>query len=224
MPSYSSSSSSPRSPSPGSSSTSPLLIHRSHSISGRSRPRSRTTSGIVNTMEVAKETNPSGLEKPVPGSTLWRRKYTGRQLECVVCLEEYVDGQSRVMSLPCGHEFHADCITPWLTTRRRTCPICKGDVVRSMSHMNLSGVGGHEQSDQVPNDTPSHNQDHRSDPRPVMIPISERVEGASDPEQGDDVDTLSSVPHSNWRSFASLSFSALSGDTIWHQARADRNR
>jgi hypothetical protein len=90
--------------------------------------------------------------------------------------------------------------------------------------MNPSGVGGHEQSNQVPNDTPSHNQDHRSDPRPVMIPISERVEGASDPEQGDDVDTLSSVPHSNWRSFASLSFSALSGDTIWHQARADRNR
>ena len=110
MTSYSPSSSSPRSPSPGSSSTSPLLIHRSHSMSGRSRPRSRTTSGIVNTMEVAKETNPSGSEKPVPGSTLWRRKYTGRQLECVVCLEEYVDGQSRVMSLPCGHEFHADCM------------------------------------------------------------------------------------------------------------------
>ena len=33
-----------------------------------------------------------------------------RQVECVVCLEEYVDGVSRVMSLPCGHEFHADCM------------------------------------------------------------------------------------------------------------------
>ncbi|KAI5779126.1 hypothetical protein EDC01DRAFT_621912 [Geopyxis carbonaria] len=58
-----------------------------------------------------------------------RRGWSG-STECVVCLEEYVDGVSRVMKLPCGHEFHADCITPWLTTRRRTCPICKGDVVR----------------------------------------------------------------------------------------------
>ena len=40
----------------------------------------------------------------------WRRKYGGRQRECVVCLEEYFDGVSKVMGLPCGHEFHADCM------------------------------------------------------------------------------------------------------------------
>lgn len=33
-----------------------------------------------------------------------------------------------------------------------------------------------------------------------------------------------SAPQSSWRNLASLSFSALSGDTLWHQARADRNR
>lgn len=31
-------------------------------------------------------------------------------MECVVCLEEYVDGVSKVMRLPCGHEFHAECM------------------------------------------------------------------------------------------------------------------
>ena len=49
-------------------------------------------------------------EKRESGLAAWRRKYGGRQKECVVCLEEYVDGVSRVMSLPCGHEFHADCM------------------------------------------------------------------------------------------------------------------
>lgn len=49
-------------------------------------------------------------EKIETGLASWRRKYGGKQVECVVCLEEYVDGVSKVMSLPCGHEFHADCM------------------------------------------------------------------------------------------------------------------
>lgn len=37
-------------------------------------------------------------------------------------------------------------------------------------------------------------------------------------------DHASSAPQSSWRNLATLSLSALSGDTIWHQARADRSR
>jgi hypothetical protein len=108
MPSQSSTtSSSPRSPSPGAATaTSPLLSAGPGETSRRPRPRSRTVSGVV----APTSATPSSKEKSGTGTSLWRRKYIGKQVECVVCLEEYVDGQSRVMSLPCGHEFHAECM------------------------------------------------------------------------------------------------------------------
>ena len=108
--SSSSSGSSPRSASPGLAlPTSPLLGSGNRSGGSRSRPRSQTMSGIaLDTTEPSKRE--TSKEKSGSGSTVWQRKYTGRQVECVVCLEEYVDGQSRVMSLPCGHEFHAECM------------------------------------------------------------------------------------------------------------------
>ncbi|KAI1472292.1 uncharacterized protein F4812DRAFT_7494 [Daldinia caldariorum] len=137
----SSSSRTSRVPSPTSPSPTTPLLQSQHSPS-RSRPRSRTTTGVPSADDLLQVE--SSLPTPKPSShpehekrnaqhaSQWR-KYMGRQVECVVCLEEYVDGVSQVMSLPCGHEFHVDCITPWLITRRRTCPICKGDVVRSLA-------------------------------------------------------------------------------------------
>ncbi|OAA72110.1 RING-9 protein [Cordyceps fumosorosea ARSEF 2679] len=139
---------SPQTSSPSNSSpTTPLLQHSP----SRPRPRSRTTTGVpesenLTVPSASIPTASSGSrnrtgnehEKGSSGFSAEWRKYMGRQVECVVCLEEYVDGVSRVMSLPCGHEFHAECITPWLTTRRRTCPICKGDVVRSLAHSSRS--------------------------------------------------------------------------------------
>ncbi|KAL2150012.1 hypothetical protein VTH82DRAFT_7688 [Thermothelomyces myriococcoides] len=136
---------SPRSPSPkaptprSSSPTTPLLS------SSESQPQSQAGAGTSDEGERVNANNSSQAERtPSRGknsrgfSSEWR-KYMGRQVECVVCLEEYIDGVSRVMSLPCGHEFHAECITPWLTTRRRTCPICKNDVVRSLARGTSSG-------------------------------------------------------------------------------------
>ncbi|KAK4495448.1 hypothetical protein PRZ48_013779 [Zasmidium cellare] len=119
------------------SATTPLLP-ASRPINTRSRPRARTASEVphgssMRSDEMASPSLDQIEEKRAAGLAEWRRRYGGKQRECVVCLEEYVDGVSRVMSLPCGHEFHAECITPWLTTRRRTCPICKGDVVRSLA-------------------------------------------------------------------------------------------
>lgn len=76
----------------------------------------------------------------------------------------------------------------------------------------------------------SRGLESRNDSSSAAIPISGSSEDVSDLERGDGSaiplldEHRSSVPQSSWRNFASLSFSALSGDTIWHQARTDRNR
>lgn len=96
-----------------SSPSSPLLRSTSRTIPSRNRPRSQTTSGVIASVESSSEpfsAAASPAKEKATNALPWKKRYTGRQVECVVCLEEYVDGQSRVMSLPCGHEFHADCM------------------------------------------------------------------------------------------------------------------
>ena len=46
---------------------------------------------------------------------------------CTICLENLED-DDLVRGLLCGHVFHGQCIDPWLTTRRGSCPICKKDL------------------------------------------------------------------------------------------------
>ncbi|KMU88141.1 hypothetical protein CIHG_05909 [Coccidioides immitis H538.4] len=218
--------STPNTPSPDDSSPSSPLLSHSRPHSPRPRPRSQTC-GPISASSNSLDPGHDKVEKSRSGSTLWRRKYTGRQVECVVCLEEYIDGQSKVMSLPCGHEFHVECITPWLTTRRRTCPICKGDVVRSLG---AAASGRHmEQIQPTSDDGQAQIAETRNDSPTSAIPIPEDDLG-SDLERG--VSPSASLlgnshgpaaAQSSWRNLANLSLSALSGDSMWHQSRHTRS-
>ncbi|EDU49834.1 RING-finger-containing ubiquitin ligase [Pyrenophora tritici-repentis] len=173
--------------------TTPLLQHfstPSRSTTSRSHSTIESEAPATST-SVQQETREQEEEKRESGLAAWRRRYGGRQRECVVCLEEYVDGVSRVMSLPCGHEFHVDCITPWLVTRRRTCPICKGDVVRTLSQsfhdrlQSVSPTGSPRllaNGDDVQNQAAEARNDSPSASRPVPMSRS----GPSDTSRLDD--------------------------------------
>ncbi|KAK4962255.1 hypothetical protein LTR66_012745 [Elasticomyces elasticus] len=166
--------------------TTPLLqvdhlgIAQSRSLP-RVRPRSRTASEAVlpqSSSLPAESSLEHVQEKREAGLAEWRRRYGGKQRECVVCLEEYVDGISQVMSLPCGHEFHVECITPWLTTRRRTCPICKGDVVRSLAR-HSPATASHSSAQQQPHTTtPTPSGSYQAHDHDLHEPL--------EPEQHDD--------------------------------------
>lgn len=45
---------------------------------------------------------------------------------CSICLCEYEKGD-KVIKLPCGHVFHADCINSW-TEHNTRCPLCNADL------------------------------------------------------------------------------------------------
>ncbi|NWU98250.1 RN215 protein, partial [Upupa epops] len=64
-----------------------------------------------------------------------RRYYPGKVLQrqaceidsCAVCLDQFRKSQW-LRVLPCCHEFHRDCVDPWLLLQQ-TCPLCKRNVL-----------------------------------------------------------------------------------------------
>ena len=46
--------------------------------------------------------------------------------DCRICLENFVIGQE-ILTLPCFHFFHCNCISDWLR-KKEECPICKSSI------------------------------------------------------------------------------------------------
>ncbi|RJE21490.1 RING finger domain protein [Aspergillus sclerotialis] len=46
---------------------------------------------------------------------------------CPICTDDFVKGQD-IRLLPCNHQFHPDCIDPWLVNVSGTCPLCRIDL------------------------------------------------------------------------------------------------
>ncbi|KAJ4827363.1 hypothetical protein Tsubulata_014954 [Turnera subulata] len=47
--------------------------------------------------------------------------------ECVICLEDFKDGDSCKVLSKCNHMYHTKCIDRWLI-KDRHCPLCRGSV------------------------------------------------------------------------------------------------
>ncbi|KAL2872515.1 uncharacterized protein BJX67DRAFT_10406 [Aspergillus lucknowensis] len=46
---------------------------------------------------------------------------------CPICTDDFVKGQD-LRVLPCNHQFHPECIDPWLVNVSGTCPLCRIDL------------------------------------------------------------------------------------------------
>ncbi|PQQ16267.1 hypothetical protein Pyn_21954 [Prunus yedoensis var. nudiflora] len=71
-------------------------------------------------------------EMLLPPPTIYRsREFITRrrscQQQCVICMEDFVDGDCCRVLPTCNHTFHLMCIDPWLTSQL-TCPICRNPI------------------------------------------------------------------------------------------------
>lgn len=93
-----------------------------------------------------------------------------------------------------------------------------------MTHVQSGGSGSHHAHTSDDIQTPETISRAGASSAPVLIEGANEESPDTEQTAGLLNDHASSAPQSSWRNLATLSFSALSGDTIWHQARADRNR
>lgn len=93
---------------------------------------------------------------------------------CAICLDS-IEPNDDIRALSCSHVFHDVCITPWLTTRRACCPLCKKDYYVKKTkdsnrlHQSAPIVNGSNGSDPQPDtnlETRQTNSTHNSGQTP----------------------------------------------------------
>lgn len=99
-------------------------------LSWRLRRRYRDDPNAQNFNQAFVNLQSVGLEKSVVEALPtfeYKPSEANSKLECVVCLEEFEDGEKGRTLPKCGHNFHLDCIDMWLHSHS-TCPLCRASV------------------------------------------------------------------------------------------------
>lgn len=82
---------------------------------------------------------------------------------CPICTDDFVKGQD-LRVLPCNHQFHPECIDPWLVNVSGTCPLCRIDLnpaqAEGENNENQEGETRNEEQEATPEpaaeETPTH--------------------------------------------------------------------
>ncbi|CAI7587663.1 hypothetical protein PCG10_006534 [Penicillium crustosum] len=82
----------------------------------------------VSTPHESEMPTPDDNERPTPTAPEAKTEMpdTGN-FSCPICTDDFIKGQD-LRVLPCNHQFHMECIDPWLMNVSGTCPLCRIDL------------------------------------------------------------------------------------------------
>jgi len=60
------------------------------------------------------------------------------QTNCAICMEDF-HAEEELRVLPCSHQFHTQCVDPWLSTKD-ICPLCRAQIPRRSRWIRLPRV------------------------------------------------------------------------------------
>lgn len=69
---------------------------------------------------------------------------------CPICTDDFIKGQD-LRVLPCNHQFHPECVDPWLINVSGTCPLCRIDLNPAKTEEN----GEEGENPEHPEETPA---------------------------------------------------------------------
>jgi len=141
---------------------------------------------------------------------------------CSICICDFEHGEKLRLLPDCGHVFHTECIMPWLTGKKNSCPLCQRKVKVSEEDMGYRD----DESFQLRIATSLiSGQDQRN----TSMNVSESFEQSDAPvsvereEQNDDLSTAS-TNHSSRHEEGSSSSSSSSNDVdALSSSRTDSN-
>ncbi|KAI1829021.1 hypothetical protein DTO027I6_10061 [Penicillium roqueforti] len=71
---------------------------------------------------------PDNSERPTPTALGAKTEMPDAgNFSCPICTDDFTKGQD-LRVLPCNHQFHMECIDPWLMNLSGTCPLCRIDL------------------------------------------------------------------------------------------------
>ena len=78
--------------------------------------------------------------------------------KCPTCFEPLIsDSKNYIVSTPCGHLFHRNCVQAWLDTGNQTCPQCRGIISKDKLLRIYLPPTESDVPPKSPPDTPSSN-------------------------------------------------------------------